>query len=295
MHEDSEQPFSTFTKFMSLPPEIRLMIWLESFPGPRIITHHSKHNRNLVLLGVCRESRKIALLKCPQLLSPTQEFPNAVTPILYVNRETDIVVRDLTMYQPRSPAHPGRRIAGPSLFKMPEDQLNKACYRIFSGLSRVRHLALAFDLLRENGGILFGTVQACCPELQTLTLFPSSQVGSRKHPKAANLKFFDLDSNLVDYIVSRWDTIGDRTLKRKALRGLATILTLLDHASQYLNVFPLYVTTHGHQWTPKIRVCLLARWIEPAEAWQTRLLDGDHYSRGFIVSIPCIFFSPPTI
>jgi len=46
-------------------------------------------------------------------------------------------------------------------------------------------------------------------------------------------------------------------------------------------VFPKYVENHGQQWNPRIRLALMARFNPTWQAWQTRYLDGDRYSKQF--------------
>jgi hypothetical protein len=263
----------SFTLFSRFPLEIRLQIWEACLPGPRIITHDSKHNKSISLLAACRESRDVIKAKYSRVLSPGPYFPLAATSFTYVNPNIDTVVRDLTFQHG-------------SLFDLDGSAFNLSCFVLFSGLAKVKNLALAFDLLHENGGELFGPLQACCPSLQTLILFPSSQLrGSSRHgPRLSgcnDLRFIDIDSNLVDFVRLRWDCCRDRLLKRKALRGLATLTALNGTAQQYSNVFPQYIEQFGQAWNPSIRVCLLTSWNAHAQGWQTGYLETDRYSKGF--------------
>jgi hypothetical protein len=157
------------------------------------------------------------------------------------------------------------------------------CFALLSGLSKVKHLAVGFDLLNENGGQLFSILQACCPQLETLTLFLSSQLRGIRLPRhnAPKLQFLDFDSNFIDYIAFRWDRCSDKTLKHKALRGLSTIQTLADHALQYIEVFPQYLEQFGQEWKPILKIGLLTKWNETCQGWQTRYMDTDRYSKGF--------------
>jgi hypothetical protein len=156
-----------FRLFPQLPIEVRLMIWRAGLPGPRVITHDSKHNRTLSLLAVCAESRHLARTRYQRLLSPGPKFPKTGASVLYFDPQIDTIVRDLTW------ASVG--IPDASLFDLEGSAFNLGCFRLFTGLAKVKHLALAFDVFHDNGGALFSQLQACCPDLQTLTLFPSSQ------------------------------------------------------------------------------------------------------------------------
>lgn len=263
-----------FPKFSQLPAEVRLQIWQQALPGPRIITHNSKHNRHITTLAVNHEARTASLSHLTPLLSPTFDTTRTTTEIIYANLDTDTIIRDI--------ADPGIR----DPFTLNTIELNRFCYRTFIGLAKVKHLAVAFDLLHDNGGQLFGPLQSCCPELETLTLFPSSMCegGPMKHPRLGTnhkVKFLDIDSNLLDYVSFRWSQLHERKLNRKAIRGVAVLLTLHDHAQQYHNVFPDYIEHYGRNWKPRIRVCLMAKWNERCKGWQTRFLEGDRYSKGF--------------
>ncbi len=267
-----------FNLFSELPPEIRLSIWEASLPGPRLITHSSKHNRMLTPLAVCAESRRIVKAKLMRFLSPGPRFPKSGAPMVYVNPEIDTIVRDLTWASVGVP--------DASLFDLEGPAFNLGCFRLFTGLSRVKHLALAFDVFHDNGGSFFSQLQACCPDLQTLTLFPSSQLqGCYDHGSQVcscqEFRFVDFDSNLLDLVNFRWDQFSDRTLKTKALRGLVTLMSLSAPAQQYSVVFPEYVERYGQDWKPLIRLALLTRWNEHCQGWQTRCLGGDRYSPGF--------------
>ncbi|KUJ17093.1 uncharacterized protein LY89DRAFT_782295 [Mollisia scopiformis] len=264
----------SFPQFAKLPPEIRLQIWQSALPNPRIITHNPRHNRNLALLAVNRESRAAILTKLTRLLSPTFETSKTDTKVIYVDLKNDTIIRDL--------ANP----EGEDAFDLEPTDFNLVCYRLFIGLAKVKHLALAFDILHSNGGQLFAPLQSCCPELENLILFPSSMVegGPLKLPKQSShhrLKFIDIDSNVIDYVFQRREQLSDRNLKRKALRGIAILITLYDHAQQYRAVFPEYIEQYGRSWTPSIRVCLVVKWNEKYRAWQTRYLEGDKYSKGY--------------
>lgn len=265
---------NVFPHFGKLPVEIRVQIWQEALPGPRIVTHNSRHNRHISPLTVNRESRAAILTRLTRILSPTFDTTTNDTKILYVNLNTDIIIRDL--------ANPG----GPDTFTLDTASFNSTCYRLFIGLAKVKRLALAFDVLHNNGGQLFGPLQSCCPELESLVIFPTSMVegGPLKLPRQSTtqkVEFIDIDSNVIDYIYFRWELLSDRKSKRKALRGIAVLLTLYDHAQQYYSVFPEYIEQYGRTWAPKIRVALMMKWNEKSKVWQTRNLEGDKFSKGY--------------
>lgn len=262
-----------FVKFLNFPFEIRLQIWRSALPRPRILTHHSHHNRLLSILGVCQESRSLAESNYTRILSPTSIFPQTPTPILFVNTTMDTVVRDLTI----------RDAGSRSLFNLNTSEFITSCHQMLSGLSQVKHLALAYDILRENGGTLFRSVQVCCPKLESLTVFPNAQLISSTRQSNQSLKFIELDSNLTDYLNFQWDNLSDRKAKQKALRGLAVIATLFSHSLQYKRVFEEYINSYGQEWKPVIKICLLARWNRHLRGWQARSLArlGDRCHRGF--------------
>lgn len=263
----------SFTLFMNLPFEMRLQIWEACFPGPRVITHDSRHNRALTLLATCRESRRIVEQSYLRVLCPGVNFPCTATAYSYINPDIDIVVRDLV---------PPLAVGG-SLFQMEGAAFNLQCFVLFSGLAQVKHLALGFDIFNENGGELFGPLQACCPQLETLIIFPRSQLKGNRHirRKLQNLRFVDFDSNLTDYLSFRWDRCRDRTLKVKALRGLSALEDLSGHSLQYSHVFPQYIDQFAQEWSPILKICLLTKWNEACQGWQTRSMETDRYSKGF--------------
>lgn len=264
----------SFTLFVNLPFELRTLIWKASFPERRVITHDSRHNRELTLLAVCRESRSLVEKAYARMLSPGAFFPLIATSYTYINLETDIVVRDLTL----PPDESG------SLFDLEGSAFNLRCFALLSGLAKVKHLAIGFDLLNENGGELFGPLQACCPRLKSLTLFPSSQMrGYHRNfpPDSREIRFLNFDSNFNDYLAFRWNLSPDRIIKRKAYRGLMTLEVLANHALQYADVFPQYIRQFGQQWNPVLKICMLTKWNEVCQGWQTRYMDTDRYSRGF--------------
>jgi hypothetical protein len=258
---------------MDLPLEIRLQIWGACLPGPRVITYDSKHNRALSLLGVCRESRNLIERQYTRVLSPGAYFPSIATSYIYINPTIDIVVRDLTLPSDEKG----------SLFDLDGPSFNLRCFALFSGLAKVEHLAVGFDLLNENGGELFGPLQACCPQLKTLIIFPSSQLRGIRHHRhnPPVLRFLDFDSNFTDFVSFRWDRCQDRTLKRKAIRGLSALETLAGHALQYMTVFPQYIEQFGQEWNPVLKICILTKYNERFQGFQTRYMNTDRYSRGF--------------
>lgn len=275
---------SAFALFSKLPVEVRLMVWRISLPGSRVITHSSKHNRWLSLLAVCTESRQVTKVKYLRFLSPPPKFPRIGSSVVYVNPDIDTVVRDLTCASIGFP--------DASLFDLEGQSFNLGCFRLFTGLSKIRHLALAFDVFHDNGGVLFSRLQACCPDLQTLTLFPSSQLersfqapGCSHHSNplynCQELRFVDFDSNFINFQQFRWDRYRHRSMKIKALRGLMTLASLSLPAQQYGIVFPEYIEQYGRDWKPVIRIGLLMRWNAKCQGWQTEYLEGDNYSMGF--------------
>lgn len=103
-----------------------------------------------------------------------------------------------------------------------------------------------------------------------------------KQPTHQKLKFLEMDSNVIDLVYHRLDLVENRLSKRKASRGIAVLLTIYDHAQQYHAVFPSYIEQYGQSWSPKINVALMMKWNDTCHAWQTRTLDGDKYSKGYL-------------
>jgi hypothetical protein len=284
--QNNFQAKSSFTLFLKLPPEIRIMIWRSCLPPPRLITYGSQHNKALSLLGVCRESRQFMEGKLSKILSPGLDFPKRPIPSIYVNLETDTVIRDLT-------AHCDSGL----LFDLEITAFNLRCSVLLSGLTQVRHLALGFDLLHDNGGELFGPLQACCPSLQTLTIFPGSQLSGASIRKDLPLatrvipcpplpsdrfQLLEFDNNFLDYLSFRFSLLSDRTIKSKARRGLNALMDLAGHKMQYANVFPNYVAQYGQSWKPVIKVCMMVRWDGKMKGWRTGYMESDRYTRGFL-------------
>jgi hypothetical protein len=277
-----------FKSFRRLPLEIRQLIWQQALPGPRILTHSGEHNKKLTLLSVCRESRDVVELKYIRLIRPPFEFDRKkAVPILYVNLDIDTIVIDLTLPQT---AESGPDILDRSLFDLPHENFNKTLLRFLTGLSRAKHLALAFNVADENGGAFFTSLQASCPNLKTLTVFPNSQmhVSTRNQPKLwgkHNLHFVEVDSNLLDFEFFRHDIVPSRRCKQTSFRGLEILHHLEDLAHQYIRVFPEHVEKYGHRfgqdWNPTGRLCLLASWNERYKGFQTLHLEGDDYWKGY--------------
>merc|ERR1712093_545662 len=160
-------------------------------------THSSRHNRNLALLSTCLESRKIVKSVYTRVLSPTYNTTATNMEFIWVDLDNDIIVRDLSTPDSDKPLK--------TLFDRTTTDFNAGCFRVFTGLAKVKHLAVAFDVLRQNGGSFFVVLQACAPKLETLTIIPSTQVdGSplKKFKTAVNdnVRLIELDSNVLDYV-----------------------------------------------------------------------------------------------
>lgn len=164
-----------FTFFKRLPAEIRRLVWKYALPGPRVLTHSALYNSRLSLLNVCRESREVVKLSYVRLLRPRSGFDLLENPaaVLWANPEFDTIVIDLTAPQTEES---GSDILSCSLFSLDDQKFMTQIFRPLIGLSRVKHLALAFNLIHDNGGALFIALQAAFPDLQTLTVFPNSQM-----------------------------------------------------------------------------------------------------------------------
>jgi hypothetical protein len=268
-----------FARFAKLPTEVRLMIWLAALPGPRIITHDSKYNTELSLLRISRESRQIVKESYQRLLSPGSKFPQVGSHVLYFDPEIDTVVRDLTWASAGTP--------DASLFDFEGPAFNLKCFRLFTGLTQVKHLALALDLIHDNGGSFFSHLQTCCPNLETLTLFPHYQLMDfprvlRSQPhESQQLRFVDLDSNFRNLIELRWDRYRNQDLRTLAFRGMAMLAALYVPVVQYGLLFPDFVKQYGQDWNPQIQIGLLTQWSPECNGWRITSLGRDRYSTGF--------------
>lgn len=87
----------TFQRFPHLPPEVRLIVWECSLPGPRVLSvsdcrkgssamlHFREHDNesNPVALSVCRESRHVALQKYRLCFGTPNIYADLNSDILY--------------------------------------------------------------------------------------------------------------------------------------------------------------------------------------------------------------------
>merc|ERR1712093_546531 len=198
-------------------------------------THSSRHNRNLALLSTCLESRKIVKSVYTRVLSPTYNTTATNMEFIWVDLDNDIIVRDLSTPDSDKPLK--------TLFDRTTTDFNAGCFRVFTGLAKVKHLAVAFDVLRQNGGSFFVVLQACAPKLETLTIIPSTQVDG------SPLKKFK---------------------------------TALNDSQQYKTLFPNFVASSAGIWNPRISVALVTTWNEKCKGWQTRHLDRDFYNAKYV-------------
>jgi hypothetical protein len=110
-----------------------------------------------------------------RLLRPRPGFDLLENPasVLWAYPDIDIIMVDLTAPQTEES---GPDILDRSLFSLGDQEFMTHIFTRFVGLSRVKHLALAFNLIHDNGGALSIALQAAFPDLQTLTVFPNSQM-----------------------------------------------------------------------------------------------------------------------
>ena len=174
-------------KFTYLPIEIRHLIWQATLPGCRIITEHGRQNELLPLLMTCRESRIFVTERYQRVLSPAPDFPSKPTSVLYIESKIDIVVWDLTAW----------KTFEDGLFRLSNHAITCRLLHIFTGLSHIRRVALAYNVLLENGERSWYALQACCPALKYLYVIPSSQL-EPVNSQNADIKLVDLDSNFMD-------------------------------------------------------------------------------------------------
>lgn len=238
----------SFKFFSDLPAEIRLEIWQYALPSPRVIAHRSKSNTLIPLSQVCRESRDVIQKRYSAVV--TNPLAKHASSIAYVNHEVDTVVRDLTLLDISDD--------GPTLFGLEDNEFESQCFRLLYGLSKVKHLALAFNILQENPIPLYKVLQATCPELQSVVFFQSWQM-----PKSpGKYRFFTPDSNLVDWMHACRDALSCRILKRRALAEVNTINYLSFLNQQCQDVFRCNCSHHRESF----ETSLLARWR--AGSWQ---------------------------
>ncbi|KAH8593036.1 hypothetical protein B0O99DRAFT_689247 [Bisporella sp. PMI_857] len=273
-----------FALFSKLPAELRLHIWRMSLGESRIVTHDSKHNKALTLLSTCRESRQVVEDVLPAILSPDKGFaldpPSNRTLFSYANPDTDIIMRDLAKRDliPRDPSGSSQ-----SLFDLEGEAFNLSCQTMLTGLSKVKNLALAFDIFKTNGGRLFPSLQACCPILETLKIFPNSQLDIDPHRPINDrpFRFIEFDSNFADLIAFERSRRLSGIWKRKSRRAIEVLDTLSGYIVQYRRAFPRYITQFGQEWSPALQICMLVRWSDSYQGWQTGGLDFDYYSNGY--------------
>ncbi|KAG0649104.1 hypothetical protein D0Z07_4392 [Hyphodiscus hymeniophilus] len=268
---------AAFALFPQLPLEVRLMVWRAGLPGPRVLTHDSMHNKKLALLAASAESRKVVRDSYVRVLSPGPQFPQSGSSYLYIDPEIDTIIRDL--------ACTSSRYSDVSLFDLEGSAFNLGCFRLFTGLAQVRHLALALDILQDDGEALLSQLQACCPNLENLTLFPSSQLqrcwplqvcpqhGQKLCTCQEELRFVDFDSNFINFQEFRWQ-LCPWGAKGMALRCLNALTALSIPAQEYGTEFPEYVERYGRDWKPTIRIALLMQWNTVCLGWQTRHFEG---------------------
>jgi hypothetical protein len=224
-----------------------------------------------------------------RLLRPRSGFDLLENPasVLWANPDIDTIIIDLTAPQSKES---GPDILDRSLFSLGDQEFMTEIFTRFVGLSRVKHLALAFNVTHDNGGALFLALQAACPDLQTLTVFPNSQmhVSARDHHRlwgVEDLHFVDVDSNLIDYAWFRRDLLPERRYKNKSLRGIGLLYHLDEIARQYASVFPEHIQRYslriGQKWSPSAKLCVLASKNSLGKGFRTLHIEGDDYWRGF--------------
>jgi hypothetical protein len=240
-------------------------------------------------MSVCREAREVVQLNYARLNRPHHGPDLLENParILYANLDIDTVVIDITAPQTEES---GSDILDRSLFDLTDMEFMTEIYTRFVGLSKVKHLALAFNVTHDNGGALFIALQAACPELRTLTVFPNSQMHVAEQQQDRlwgddELHFVEVDSNLTDYEFFRHDILPSRRHKQKSFRGLEILYQLEDVARQYHSVFPEHIRKYslgiGQKWNPTARLCLLSHWNKDYNGFETIHLRGDEYWIGY--------------
>lgn len=87
MRSSLEGPCSSFTKFKELPPELRIKVWQQAMPGPRIIIVESPFTKTQN-----QEARSLedSLSRAPKkdILEPTWRTRTEIPTLLHVNAES---------------------------------------------------------------------------------------------------------------------------------------------------------------------------------------------------------------
>lgn len=258
---------ASFCSFPKLPPELRLMVYEAAIPGPRLVTRTSKQ----ISLGAASlEASCVVQSKYTPILNPSFNciYPNSTTTL--VNLETDIVLKNLVINKSGWVSR--------SIFDLENDQLKQQrLIRRFTGLSKVKHLAVEFDFPRSDCTKLYLTLQVCCPELESLTFCVFNQ--RRVQETFYEQQLIDMDSNFLDYAWFR--TSFEPT---KELRIWARHL-LQSETYRYVSWKSYLVSSnfwwnkvYRPEWTPTLQVSALARLSKDGSLyylWEEEVEEGD--------------------
>jgi hypothetical protein len=280
-YAENEDPIteSSFRAFNKLPPELKLMILEAAAPSPRIVTWHSKDAIN-ELSATNSLTRYVIQKKYARVVNPLwraqgTNFPHSTT--TYVNFETDTVLKSMMVYPSELGAEYVREHTRftPSIFDVENftqgpGSFRSRCLRRFTGLSKVKHLALSSVFL-DFTPALFPILQVCCPELKTITFCYTDIRLYNRFSSACDIQLLDWDSNYEDYVQFRWDQMengkysdscGVKINARMWKRSLRAKLDL--KASRFRNwndalrqAFHGYCEKYGLDWAPALRVCLM--------------------------------------
>jgi hypothetical protein len=277
-HEDPTTE-SSFGAFNKLPPELQLMILEAAAPDSRIVTWHSKDTIN-ELSATNSLTRDVIQKKYARVMNPLwraqgTNFPHST--ITYVNFETDTVLKSMMVYPSELGVEYVREHTRftPSIFDVENfmqgpGSFRSRCLRRFTGLSKVKHLALSSVFL-DFTPALFPILQVCCPELKTITFCYTDIRLYNRFSSACDIQFLDWDSNYEDYVRLRWDQMengkysdscGIKNNARAWKRNLMAKWNL--KASRFRNwndalrqEFHSYCERYGLDWAPTLRVCLM--------------------------------------
>lgn len=207
--ESLDQSQANFRDFRKLPPELQLLTCRAAFSGPRLVHNNSTVIENLAAVGP--ESREFIRSKYSQIVNPNFRFPPEST-FAYVNTETDTVLKDFL--RPRLDddvdiAHPLTDDlpveTAESFFELSDIHFEERCFRRFTGLSKIKHLALNIGELGSfyihlHCTNLFEILQVCCPALETLAFCRADTPEHQDRSKCDELRLVSFYSNIMDYI-----------------------------------------------------------------------------------------------
>jgi hypothetical protein len=254
---------ASFARFLKLPPELRVMVYKAIFPGPRLVTPNSSP---LDLSTASSEARRVVRSKYSPTLNPAFHCPYPNLTTTYVDIETDIVFKNLLIEEPDWESYSQRSWqeihwqTRTSLFELGDVLFKQRCLRRFTGLSKVKHLAVVVHFWETDCPALFPILQVCCPVLQSLTICASEMGGQKELSRLYKLRLIDIDSNVIDYAWFQTSQILDNMVKKFMRSQLQREIVQLANWKRYLRKeYSDFREKYGIKWTPTLRIRSLAR------------------------------------